>query len=450
MLFAAALWAVPTALAQQSGDRGLALPEAERGEGRMALVIGNAAYTSIPPLVNPVSDAIDVGAALEKMGFSVRRHTDQGRDEMAEAIRAFATEAVGAEVALLFYAGHGIEVRGDNYLLPTDIGQLGSTASGIEDEAIPLDDVLRALEPASLQFVVLDACRSNPFASAGPGGENTGGGPRAGGWAIPSSGVSGGTLVAYGTAPGAVADDNVAGRNGLFTEALLAELMIPGIEAAELMRRVTRRVREASRSVQSPWFSASYTLPFYFIEPERRPETGQSLMSAPLVQIEEWAQRGRAAYEKRDFAGARSLLEQAARAGHTDSQYYLGTMYMAGLGVPEAPKQAADWFELASMRGHPKAQHFLGGMYGGGFGRDRDDDRAATLYERAAEQGLVESQYRLGIVYETGRGRPEHRETALRWYFRAAFQGHAPAREALERLDAEGDNQARAFLLRLP
>ena len=445
VLWLAMLLCVSVGHAQHRGVRGVkATVQTESGEGRVALVIGNAEYTSITPLQNPVHDAVDMGDVLGRLGFDVISRVDQSNAELDDAVRVFAEKAEGAEVALLFYAGHGVEVNGENYLVPVDVAHFDDGDFHIDEEAVPLGRALHALKRAATQVIVLDACRSNPFP------EGIAGGGSGGGWAIPSGDMMGGTLVVYGTAPGSVASDNVQGRNGLFTEALLAELNRPGLEAAEMMRRVTRRVREASRYTQSPWISASYVLPFYFTEPAAGSEPDNPITSASAGEVEGWARDGRSHYKRKDYAAALPLLRKAARAGHMDSQYYLATMYLSGRGVSEDPRQAADWFQLASMRGHAKAQYFLGGMYSGGFGGRRQDDvRAADLYQRAAEQGLAEGQFRLGIVYESGRGRSKDIDEARRWYFQAAQQGYEKARKALERRRDDGDKRAQALLRRL-
>lgn len=410
---------------------------------RVALVLGNAAYEALDPLDNSDNDAEDMAETLQALGFDVVERIDRPRSEMLEAIQEFTAKARGADVALLFYAGHGVEVAGENYLLPVDAG-FTEQEFRIDRIGVPLTRALVALKQARTQVIVLDACRDNPLPPQVTAGRT------GGGWAMPSAEIVGGTLVAYGTAPGSWAEDNPTGRNGVFTGALLEEIRVPGLEAGEMMRRVTRRVREATDDSQSPWLSTSYVLPFYFIPPdERSDDLPETTASASLSQIETWAQQGASAYEQEDYETALPLLRQAARAGHTESQYMLGTMHLAGLGIPEAPELAADWFELASMAGHIEAQYFLGGMYSGGFGRRRDDDKAADLYERAAEQGLAVGQFRLGIVYESGRGRAENLDTALEWYFRAARQDHEDARAALERLAKKGNEQARAMLRRL-
>lgn len=427
----------PTALAQSRGAGAGTDDAPERTGARVALVFGNAAYTGVAPLQNSVNDARDIGAALGRLGFEVLLHADESREGMAEAVRTFAQRAAGADVALLFYAGHGAEVGGENFLLPVDVSSAPGDA--LRREAIALSEVLGAMRQAVMQVIVLDACRNNPFPDS-----DTGGG--SGGWGLPPADALGGTLVAYGTAPNSVASDNVQGRNGRFTEALLAELETPGLEAAELMRRVTRRVREASRDAQSPWLSASYVLPFFFIEPQDDGRT-RGRPTGSVSDVEQWARDGQAAYAREAYAEALPALRRAAQAGHTDSQYYLGTLYMAGRGVAVDADEAADWFRLASLRGHPKAQYFLGGMYSGGFeSLRRDDGRAAELYLRAAEQGLAAAQFRLGVVYESGRGVREDRREALRWYTLAARQGHDDARAALQRLADDGDDDARSAL----
>lgn len=401
----------------------------------MALVIGNDRYDELESLSNAVNDAEDMAATLRILGFEVVKLVDSSREEMSSAIESFAAQSSGADVSLLFYAGHGVEIGGENYLLPVDIGGF-QQGFRIDQAAIALSTALVALKGSKTQVILLDACRDNPFPpdlieDAGS----------LGGWAVPPIDVLQGTLVAYGTAPGSFASDNASGDNGVFTQALLADIQVPGLEAAEIMRRVTRRVREATSDAQSPWLSASYVLPFYFIEP---PAFAHEAATASVSAIELWATEGGEAYDRGDFEAALPLLRQAARAGHTQSQYLIATMYLTGREVPEDREEAADWFELASRAGHLEAQYFLGGMYSGGFGRERDDARAADLYDRAAQQGMAVAQFRLGVVYESGRGRPENVDEAVQWYQRSARQGHQDAAAAISRLARAGNPQARA------
>ena len=216
--------------------------------GRVALVVGNSAYAVVGDLPNPGNDAADVSAALERLGFVVTTVLDAGRVELNDALRFFRRESEGADVALVFYAGHGMEMNGVNYLVPVDARLERDT--DVRYETVSLDDVLAAVEPAKLRLVILDACRNNPLARSMA---------RSGATRSVSCGSFGEldegllrdeTLMAYAAAAGTTAADGT-GRNSPYTTALLAYLEEP-LEIGVLFRRVRGRVLEATVGRQRP------------------------------------------------------------------------------------------------------------------------------------------------------------------------------------------------------
>lgn len=237
-LVAAVLLASAGAVAGQPGG----------GGGRLALVIGNSAYTAVSPLPNPQNDAADVGAALGRLGFDVTTLLDGDRAGMDEALRAFARRSVGAAAALIFYAGHGMEVDGVNYLLPVDARLQSDT--DVEYETVDLDRVLRATEGATLRMVILDACRDNPLAQSMRRVRATRSISRGSFGDLDEQLLLDETLVAYAAAAGTTAADGV-GRNSPYTEALLAYLEQP-LEVSALFRRVRARVLETTGGRQRP------------------------------------------------------------------------------------------------------------------------------------------------------------------------------------------------------
>ena len=218
------------------------------GGGRLALVIGNSAYTAVSPLPNPQNDAADVGAALGRLGFDVTTLLDGDRTGMDEALRAFARRSVGAAAALIFYAGHGMEVDGVNYLVPVD-AQLQSDTD-VEYETVDLDRVLRATEGAGLRMVILDACRDNPLARSMRRVRATRSISRGSFGDLDEQQLLDETLVAYAAAAGTTAADGV-GRNSPYTEALLTYLEQP-LEVSALFRRVRARVLQTTGGRQRP------------------------------------------------------------------------------------------------------------------------------------------------------------------------------------------------------
>ncbi len=205
--------------------------------GRVALVVGNGAYTQTSPLANPVNDARAVGAALDRIGFDVTVLENLDEDEMDDALGEFEEDSVAADVALLFYAGHGMEMNGANYLIPVD-ARLAS-ASAVSRETVALDSVLAAMAGAGTRIVILDACRNNPFVRSMRGAARAN--VRSGGLAAVASGE--GLLVAYAAAAGDVAADGDRSENSPYTTALLEHLERPGVDVRVMLGDVGAEVR---------------------------------------------------------------------------------------------------------------------------------------------------------------------------------------------------------------
>ena len=237
----------------------------------VALVIGNSAYQHTAALANPQNDASDMAEALKRLGFRVVVGIDLGIGAMAAKVREFAKAARGSDVAVVFYAGHGLQVDGRNYLVPVDARL--SDESDLTFETMELSDVVELSEKASATSVVfLDACRDNPLARdlvRAMGAARSGAVGR--GLAQVEIGV--GTLIAYATQPGNVALDGT-GRNSPFTTALLAHIETPGLEVNQFMNRVRQSVLVATENRQVPWTHSSLTGDVFFsrrAEPDAEP-----------------------------------------------------------------------------------------------------------------------------------------------------------------------------------
>ena len=221
--------------------------------GRVALVVGNGTYAAIGALPNPGNDAADMAAALGRLGFDVTTVRDADLAGMNESLRLFARASAGADVAVVFYAGHGLEVDGVNYLVPVDARLERDT--DVEYEALALDRVLRATTGAALRVVILDACRNNPLARSM---QRTGAArsvSRGSFGNLDESLLGDETLVAYAAAAGTTAADG-DGRNSPYTSALLSYLEQP-LEIGLLFREVRARVLEATGGEQRPHEYAS-------------------------------------------------------------------------------------------------------------------------------------------------------------------------------------------------
>jgi uncharacterized caspase-like protein len=224
-------------------------------EKRVALVIGNSAYEHVPALANPKNDAADMAAKLESLGFEVVRGSDLSLADMRKTAREFTTKLDGADLALFFYAGHGLQVNGNNYMAPVD-AKLASY-DDLDYEVLPMDLIVGAMErKTKTSLVFLDACRDNPLAANLARSMGTRSSAVGRGLAKLGSGI--GTLIAFATQPGNVALDGT-GRNSPFTTALLKHLGTPGESITNELVLVRRSVLEATQGKQVPWDNSSLT-----------------------------------------------------------------------------------------------------------------------------------------------------------------------------------------------
>jgi uncharacterized caspase-like protein len=230
---------------------------------RVALVIGVSAYEKAPALPNPINDAVDMAAALQQAGFQITAAYDPTYADMQKALRDFGRALDGADTGLVFYAGHGLQVDGKNYLLPRDV-TLGDDGS-VERESVNMNAILELLgsEPR-VSVVLLDACRDNPLAAnlARRAGAARRAAVNQGLAQVPATAAN--TLIAYSTQPGATAGDGT-GRNSPFTAGILRHITAPGLDVQELMRRVRASVIAETGGVQVPWDSSSLTQTITFI-----------------------------------------------------------------------------------------------------------------------------------------------------------------------------------------
>lgn len=268
------------------------------GGKRVALVIGNGKYPTAP-LRNPVNDARAMAKTLKELGFEVTLRENASQRDMAAAVRQFGSSISPGTAALFYFAGHGMQVKGRNYLVPTDAD------IQLEDEvpyaAIDVNLVLDKMEvgKSAINLVILDACRNNPFARRF----------RSSGTGLAQMDAPVGTLIAFATAPGSVAQDG-AGENGIYTKHLLESIAMPGLPVEQMFKRVRVGVARETNEAQIPWESSSMKGDFVFREAPPQPALSQDKL------IEEAA---RAAAERAAALTAeRMQREQAARAPQQD------------------------------------------------------------------------------------------------------------------------------------
>ena len=236
---------------------------AEASERRVALVIGNGQYVNVPRLANTANDARLIAETLERIGFSLvggKALIDLDRAGIQKAIRSFGDQLNAAAVGLFYYAGHGLQIDGVNYLVPVDANP--AKPSDVDFELVEADLVLKVMEGANskLNLVILDACRNNPF--GGRGLRDVGGG-------LAQMRAPRGTLISYATQPGNVASDGGPGsRDSPYALALAETLRVPGLELLETFNKVGVVVDRQTSGVQRPWVASSpIEGSFYFVPP---------------------------------------------------------------------------------------------------------------------------------------------------------------------------------------
>ncbi len=242
----------------------LQLNEAE--QRRIALVIGNGSYQNVAALKNPTNDATLLAATLRKLGFEVTVATDKSQREMKLLIREFGQQLrAGGSVGLFYFAGHGVQARGHNYLIPVDADI--QTEADLEDVAVDVHYVLNMMDDAqnALNIAILDACRNNPFARSFRSAQE----------GLAQVKAPTGTLIAYATAPDSVAADG-GGANSPYAEELTKQIQVSGVLVETMFRRVAEKVSSRSGGRQEPWYSANVKGDFYFSNGPTESRVGRS------------------------------------------------------------------------------------------------------------------------------------------------------------------------------
>ena len=290
-------------------------------EARVALVIGNASYKD-SPLKNPVNDARAVAAKLRGLGFDVVERHNLSQRQIGRTLSEFRGKLTPGGTALFFYAGHGLQVGGVNYLpaVDADIG----TEEDVPNQSINVDQVLRVMEggKTGVNLVFLDACRNNPysrsFRSAGEG--------------LAKVNAPSGTLIFYATRPGSVAADG-DGQNGLYTQNLLAAIDMPGLTVEQVQKRVAVGVKQKSKGRQEPWMEGLLDGDFYFKRGQTAPEVAnpvrderglKPINTAPVVVV-----------PAQDPVEA-TYWSEVSRSDDTDSYAAYLSTYPNGLHVADA------------------------------------------------------------------------------------------------------------------
>ncbi|MGQ0673460.1 MAG: caspase family protein [Hyphomicrobium sp.] len=445
-------------------------------ERRIALVVGNAAYAT-KPLDNPDNDADLMARTLRSVGFEVTLIIDADQPAMKRAIVEFGRLLRESDsVGLFYYAGHGVQVDGENYLIP-----VGADIRDQEEVAlngIALSELLKTMERAAsrLNIAILDACRDNPFATSGREGVR-GAGMRG----LAPVAAPAGTLIAYATAPGQVALDGTAG-NSPYSSALADSIPVAGLPLEEVLKRTRRKVLEVTGGKQTPWEHSSLTGEFYFrpkgaeAEATARPEPARPGAGGPsdvrISEVEDWQKirmttdplilrQHIARYPDGLFselvawrlaqieAGSSSWTPMITGSTGEEEAEDAAAIYERGLRLAgdrsSAPAlaEAAAQYRRAAELGLPAAMHALARAYDKGFGLDRDLPAAAQWYGRASEAGYAPAMAALGTMHEFGEGAAVDIAAAFRLYSAAAALGDSAGMTSLAYLYAEGKGTPR-------
>jgi hypothetical protein len=248
---------------------------------KAALVIGNGAYRSVTPLINPPNDASDMAASLGHIGYAVTLVKDGDLQAMNDGLRAFLRDADHADSVVVFYSGHGVQVKGHNYLIP--VSARIADELDLDTQAISLDKLLDLVDGAApkVKIVILDSCRDNPLTRTLVRGAGTRGLAR-----IDLDAASAkGTLIAFSTAPGSVAQDGT-GRNSPFTQALLAHMETPGLDIRQMFGQVRADVDRQTQGGQTPWVNEAIIGSFAMAGTVADPQPVKTIQVVPQAQAE--------------------------------------------------------------------------------------------------------------------------------------------------------------------
>jgi tetratricopeptide (TPR) repeat protein len=312
-------------------------------EPRHALVVGNAAY-STAPLLNSVNDATAVAKVLERAGFKVDLKLNASQKQLQDAVTTFGDRLKGGGAGLFYFAGHGVQIKGRNFLMP--VGADIKREDEVPYKAVDVQQVLDKMDTAKnrVNVVILDACRDNPFARAS----------RSGSGGLSQMDAPIGSLLAFATSPGAVASDG-KGSNGLYTQHLLANIERPGMSIEEVFKRTRLGVRLDSNGQQVPWENTSLEGDFYFFPPSPTAKAGPTTIATPPG-IEHIA-RAERAYEllrQGQVDDAERIFRALAGAGHPEVVWMgregIAEVLLARRELPAALAEANDIIAKAPTR----------------------------------------------------------------------------------------------------
>jgi TPR repeat protein len=434
---------------------------------KIALVIGMGDYVSVPKLENTINDARGIAQTLEGAGFSVTLALDTPLVQLLDIIEEFKFRSETSDLALVYFAGHGVEVAGENFLIPVD-AQV-ATNMDVQRQSISLDLLESAVDRARvMRVVILDSCRDNPLGgdidldlAAADEGSTDAATRSAGRMGLAPVDPDRGSVVAFAARDGQVALDGL-GNNSPYAAALMEKMAEPGLEISLMFRQVRDMVLDQTGNLQEPHMYGSLgSNPFYIAGPRE----GEVDVSAIVDPVEAWSNvpvdqmavieaeaEGAAPDDARplialanihmnprgdryDLVRARELYQRAADIGDPQAEFELGRMYEMGLGVDPDPERALELYRSSAAKGYALAINDLGFMYyQGGLGLPRDPDQGVELWEKAAELRHPQALFNLASLIDDGQIEGRGPEDAASYLYDALRTG---SQDVMDRLTTD-------------
>jgi len=343
---------------------------------RKAIVIGMNDYGEGRSLNNTLNDADDMAEVLTQLGFEVTLLKNNDLRNLKTNLDDWYTSIEGNDMAVFYFAGHGMEVNGRNFLIP--IGAELNSQTDVEYNTLNVNQVLGNMDEkrVGMKLIILDACRDNPFKRSWTrGGEEKG---------LAGMNAPRGTYIAFAASPGFTAQDgaNYSLKNGVFTYFLKQEILKAGLSIDEIFNNVTGNVSTLTNDQQTPFKNSSLTKTFYFIP------QGESTLAL--------MERANTLFSNKQYKEAIPLYEQvASNDGNADAQNKVGNCYYNGWGVTQDYAKAVEWYKKAAEQGSDAAQNNLGFCYENGNGVKKDINQATVWYKKAIDQGSINAQQAL-------------------------------------------------------
>lgn len=432
-------------------------------EKRIALVMGNSNYESLSYLKNAQKDASDLAETLLQLGFDVMESYECNYTDMKTALNNFSAKSRGYDVALFYFAGHGIQEDGQNYLIPIERGlEFRSELNS----CLNCEDIMQRMDaghaPAKIMF--LDACRHTKRSWTRDVSE---------GLARMEGSI--GSVIVFSTQSGNAAYDG-EGSNSPFAESLMKNIKRENVAFTEAMTGVVRDTYAKTNNKQFPLQVGTLIVDFRFnpssntasVTPTPSTSTGTSVPEITTISSKPAAAGAEALYEEgvkyegeKNYAKALEYYKKSAEEGHSKAQAQVGYYYSKGLGMKSADKdEAVRWYRKAADQGNKIAQYNLGLCYEYGTGVSKDFKEAFKLFKKSADQGCADAMteigyfigkglvgqaddvealkwyrkgaeqgnevamFNMGVYYESGRGTEKDYKEALKWYEKSAEQGN--------------------------